>query len=252
MNIIALSDRFGSSCRLLFILIALQEPNYQLMKQTICNILTLCPLFKGMAEHEAKEAFDRILWKEVAYNRRSFYYIKGEQHPNVDIVTKGELVVRLIGTSGRLLEVTRIHEGDLIAPCFVLSSEKHLPVEIEAVTEVSLVRATQEEFNTLLDSDTRISHNFIRFLSDTTSFLASKIGFLSLMTIKEKLIYYLREQVMEQKSMQITLKHSRQRIADMFAIQKYSLLRCLSELEKQGLIKIDGRTITILDMKRMK
>ncbi|RGK30355.1 Crp/Fnr family transcriptional regulator, partial [Prevotella sp. TF12-30] len=45
---------------------------------------------------------------------------------------------------------------------------------------------------------------------------------------------------------------SRQEMADIFGIQKFSLLRCLSEFEEKGAIRIEGKTITILNSDEMK
>ena len=41
-------------------------------------------------------------------------------------------------------------------------------------------------------------------------------------------------------------------MADIFGIQKFSLLRCLSEFEEKGAIRIEGKTITILNSDDMK
>ena len=47
------------------------------------------------------------------------------------------------------------------------------------------------------------------------------------------------------------LERSRQEIADSFGIQKFSLLRVLSDFEKEGAIEIHGRTIKILNRRKM-
>ena len=56
----------------------------------------------------------------------------------------------------------------------------------------------------------------------------------------------------EQQSRTIRLDVSRQEMADIFGIQKFSLLRCLSEFEEKGAIRIEGKTITILNSDEMK
>ena len=94
--------------------------------------------------------------------------------------------------------------------------------------------------------------NFIRCLSDIGSYLASKIGFLSLLTVREKVAGYLRSEAALQQSLHVRLDTSRQRLADSFAIQKFSLLRCLAEMEQQGIIKVDGKEITILAPERLR
>lgn len=75
---------------------------------------------------------------------------------------------------------------------------------------------------------------------------------LSLFTVREKVAWLLLERAGEQGSNTIHLYRSRQEIADSFGIQKFSLLRVLSDLQKEGAIKVDGRQITILDRNKMK
>jgi CRP/FNR family cyclic AMP-dependent transcriptional regulator len=75
---------------------------------------------------------------------------------------------------------------------------------------------------------------------------------LSLFTVREKVAYFLVKAAEHQQSRTITLDKSRQEIADMFGIQKFSLLRCLSEFVANGAIKIEGRQITILNSDKMR
>ena len=104
----------------------------------------------------------------------------------------------------------------------------------------------------LLDQDDKIRMNFIRVLSNIDVFLTHKMKVLSLFTVREKVTYMLLEQAGRQGSDVIKLDKSRQEIADSFGIQKYSLLRVLAELAKNEAIRIEGKTITILDRKKMK
>jgi len=83
-------------------------------------------------------------------------------------------------------------------------------------------------------------------------FLSQKMRMLSLFSVKEKVAQYLIKMATEQQSRTIRLDVSRQEMADIFGIQKFSLLRCLSEFEEKGAIRIEGKTITILNSDDMK
>ena len=85
-----------------------------------------------------------------------------------------------------------------------------------------------------------------------SAFLASKMRFLSLFSVREKVVYSLLSLSRAQGSSRVTLDKSRQAIADSFGIQKFSLLRCLAELEESGAIRVDGRTITITDRGKLR
>ena len=75
---------------------------------------------------------------------------------------------------------------------------------------------------------------------------------LSLVTVREKVAWMLLEQAGEQGTNTIHLTRSRQEIADSFGIQKFSLLRVLSDFQKEGAIRVAGREITILNRSKMK
>lgn len=222
------------------------------MKQNVMDILAKCPMFEGMDAHDIRLALEQADCKTVYMARREIYCLCGDKCNHADIVVEGELVARITGMSGRQVEVIRIKPGEIIAPCFIFSTNRRLPVEIETVGNVELLRMSPESLATLIDTNTKIRRNFMRTLSDISAYLASKIGFLSLMTVREKVVYFLRTEAAAQRSLRLRLDLSRQRIADSFAIQKFSLLRCLAGLAEDGIIRIDGKEIEITDIRRLK
>ncbi|MBQ8988414.1 MAG: winged helix-turn-helix domain-containing protein, partial [Prevotella sp.] len=105
----------------------------------------------------------------------------------------------------------------------------------------------EQDMKQLLQADPRLMMNFIHILSNIIAYLTKKVGMLS-MSVKEKVVIYLKELQQQQQSNDITLPLSRQAIASMFAIQKFSLQRCLNELQEEGAIKIDGKHIQIISL----
>jgi CRP-like cAMP-binding protein len=171
---------------------------------------------------------------------------------SADIVLSGTLVCKMTSFSGRLIEVSRLREGNLVAPAFVLGKDRNMPVSVETASRVEVLRLPAEEFLRLLENNPRLSMNFIRTLSNINAFLTKKLRVLSLFTVREKVAWLLLKRAEEQGSDSITLLRSRQQIADGFGIQKFSLVRILSDLEKEGAISVDGRKITIIDRKRLR
>ena len=74
---------------------------------------------------------------------------------------------------------------------------------------------------------------------------------LTLHTVREKVPIFLLEEAKKCGSDSFILKKSRQEIADSFAIQKFSLQRCLNELAAEGIILLDGKSIVIIDRQRL-
>ena len=222
------------------------------MNSTISNALLCCSLFQGLTIQDISNVLQKCHPKTKTLHRQDAYYLSGDIYRNVDIVIFGEMVVRMTGASGRQVELIRVKCGEIIAPCYIYSTNRQLPGEITPAETTQLLSFSHDSFKLLIDTYPIIRDNFIGTLSDISSYLAEKIGFLSLMTTREKVIHYLRSELRSQHSLHLKLGLSRQRIADSFGIQKFSLLRCIASLTREGIIMVKGKLIDILDISKLK
>jgi len=213
--------------------------------------LQRCPLFAGMNNVEIEIALSGADCKLVRYEPYDIYALTGMPCRNADIVVSGVLVCRMASLSGKLVEVSRLRAGNLIAPAFLFAKDKTFPVSVETEGEVNILRMSNETFEKLLRSNWQLTENFIRVLSNINAFLTKRLRVLSLFTVREKVAWLLTEMAAEQGSDTITLSRSRQQIADSFGIQKFSLLRVLSDFQKAGAIRVYDRQITIVDRGKM-
>lgn len=222
------------------------------MEQRVLNALTKCPLFAGMAPVEIEIAMAGVTYSIVNYDSHDIYALTGMPCKTLDIVIRGVLVCRMSSLSGKQVEVSRLHEGNLVAPAFILGKDTNMPVGVETDTDVTVLRMQKTVFHHLIGTHEQIRDNFIRVLSNINAFLTHRMRILTLFTVKEKVAYLLLELAGEQGSNVIHLSQSRQEIADSFGIQKFSLLRVLADFTKAGAIKINGREVTILDRSKMR
>ena len=222
------------------------------MEQRVLNSLTKCPLFAGMAPVEIEIAMASVTYSIVNYDSHDIYALTGMPCKTLDIVIRGVLVCRMSSLSGKQVEVSRLHEGNLVAPAFILGKDTNMPVGVETDTDVTVLRMQKTVFHHLIGTHEQIRDNFIRVLSNINAFLTHRMRILTLFTVKEKVAYLLLELAGEQGSNVIHLSQSRQEIADSFGIQKFSLLRVLADFAKAGAIKINGREVTILDRSKMR
>ena len=216
------------------------------------QVLQKCPLFAGMSTLSIDLALGNISYQIINFAPRDVYTLAGMPCRFADIVLSGSLICRMVSLSGKQVEVTRLRPGNLIAPAFIFAKNNSMPVSVETDSEVTLLRMTPQTLKKLIDDDADIRMNYIRSLSNIDVFLTHQMKVLSLFTVREKVAYLLLERAGEQNSNTIRLTRSRQEIADSFGIQKFSLLRVLSEFEKEGVIRVDGKTIEIIDRSRLK
>ena len=222
------------------------------MEVSINETLSHSPLFNGLTTKEIKELLQTVNFKIVEYPAKEIYTLAGMPCKYADFILKGELISRMTGLSGKQVQIDRLKACILISPAFIFAKNNAMPVSVETAQHTTILRMMPSELKHLIDNNERIRMNFIQLLSSIDVFLTQKLRMLSLFTVREKVAYFLMKAAKEQQSRTIKLSNSRQEIADTFGIQKFSLLRCLSEFEDNGAIKIDGKQITILNSDKMK
>ena len=216
------------------------------------TVLSTCPLFSGFEPKEIEDVLLKIFYRIVEIPAKEIYTLAGNPCKYADIIIDGEMIARMEGLSGKQVQIDRLQEGTLIAPAFIFAKDNAMPVNVETSRPTRLLRMAPSELKKLMDENERIRMNFIRQLSIINVFLTRKMRMLSLFSVREKVAYFLISAAQHQGSRTIRIDKSRQEIADMFGIQKFSLLRCLSEFEESGAICVEGREITILNSDKLK
>ena len=222
------------------------------MEVSMYETLASSPFFICLTAKEIQAILQTVNYKIVEYPAKEIYTLAGMPCKYADFILKGELISRMTGLSGKQVQIDRLKACILIAPAFIFAKNNAMPVSVETAQHTTIMRMMPSELKHLIDSNERIRMNFIQLLSSINVFLTQKLRMLSLLTVREKVAYFLMKVAKEQQSRTIKLSNTRQEIADTFGIQKFSLLRCLSEFEDNGAIKIDGKQITILNSDKMK
>ena len=206
-----------------------------------------CPLFEGLTDNEIIDLMHAVRYRVVRLYKSDFLFVAGEDCLQANILIDGEVVANLEGTSDRYIRMSTFHAGDLFAPAFLFAQNRRYPVTVQATTNTKVLRILSADFERLLELDSRLYKNFTVILSNLIAGLTKKVGML-LSSVRDKIIFFLKEQQHLQKSNTITLPMSRQELADYFGIQKYSLQRALNELQESGAIRIDGKIIELLKL----
>ena len=206
-----------------------------------------CPLFEGLTDNEVIDLMHTIRYRVIRLYKGDFLFIAGEDCIHANILIDGEVVAYLESASDRYIRMSTFHAGNMFAPAFLFTQDHRYPVTVQSTTNTRVLRIQSADFERLLELDARLTKNFTVILSNLIAGLTKKVGML-LSSIRDKIIFFLKEEQRRQQSNTITLSMSRQELADHFGIQKYSLQRALNELQETGAIRIDGKTIEILEL----
>ena len=204
-----------------------------------------CPLFKGLTDNEIIDLMHAVRYRVIRLYKGDFLFVASEECFHANILIDGEVVAYLECTSDRYIRMSTFHAGNMFAPAFLFAQDRRYPVTVQATTITKVLRIQSVDFERLLELDSRLAKNFTVILSNLIAGLTKKVEML-LLSVRDKIMFFLKEEQHRQQSNTIKLSMSRQELADYFGIQKYSLQRALNELQESGAIRIDGKTIEIL------
>ncbi len=207
--------------------------------------LKQCPLFRNLEESEIITLMHTVRYRIYRCRKGQIWVSAGSVCQYADIIISGEMVAYVTGPSGNVIRMAAHQSGKLLAPAFLFATDNHYPVTVEATIDTTILRLWPTDLDKMMHDDQRLMQNYIQLLSNIISQLTKKVRMLS-MSVREKVCIFLLEQSRQQQTNNILLPMSRQEIADHFGIQKYSLLRCLNELKREGAIRVEGRHIQLL------
>ncbi|MCY1721821.1 Crp/Fnr family transcriptional regulator [Prolixibacteraceae bacterium Z1-6] len=216
--------------------------NYQLLSQ--------CPVFMGIPDSENKNLLQQIHFQVKKYEKDEVVVHAGDEVTFLYIVLSGSVRGEMIDYSGKTVKIEDIEAPKPLASAFLFGKENKFPVTVTANNNASLLAIPVAEFLKLLQLNTRLLRNYLNNISTRAQFLSQKLHFLSFKTIKEKVAHFLLKQAGE-KFHSFELKNTQQQLADLFGVTRPSLARVLGDMQNEGLIKIEKKTVTLLDKKRL-
>jgi len=221
---------------------------YKTVKMINFQLITQCPLFKGITEKEAEFLFNKIHFQIKNYSKGDIVVVAGEEVINLLIIIAGSVRGEMIDFSGKTIKIEDIEAPKPLATAFLFGKENTYPVTVTANNDAKILVIPVTEFLKILQLNTQILRNYLNNISSRAQFLSQKLNFLSFKTIKGKVAHFLLKQAGE-KFHSVELKNTQQQLADLFGVTRPSLARVFGEMQKEGLITITNKTVTLLDKK---
>ncbi len=207
-----------------------------------------CPIFDSL-DIENRENIIRELKFDVAYYDKNILIFR--QNDTCDalyILMSGSVKTEMITENGSMLGIEILKSPRPLAPAFLFSDNNRFPVDVTALEKVEIVRIPKEEVMRLMASNSKFMQEYMKYNANKTQFLTNRLQILSIKTIRKKLAYYLLELQPEGK-MEFELDRNQTELADFLGVTRPSLARTLGELEVEGIININRKHVTILNIK---
>ncbi|TKG88510.1 Crp/Fnr family transcriptional regulator [Puteibacter caeruleilacunae] len=213
------------------------------------EILQESPVFKGLGSERIESLLREVGYQIKKYGKEDMISMREEQCNTLQIVIKGSVKGEMLDLSGKVIKIEDIPAPRPLASAFLFGKNNRFPVDIIANEDVSILRLSKESVLQLFMKDEDILKNYLNAISNRTQFLTRKLFFLSFKTIREKIAFFLNEQLKNQGGNEIVLKLTQREMAELFGVARPSLARGFAELEKTGVIELSRKNVKVLDQK---
>ena len=206
----------------------------------------MCNLFSNLDSNKIEELLSHITFQVKSYHKGDMVVMNGEQLNSLKIIVEGSVKGEMVDFNGKTIKIEDIEGPRTLAPAFLFGESNRYPVDIVAGTNVKIISIPRKDFLKLLGTSQTLLHNFLDIVSNKAQFLSGKLKFLSFQSIKGKLAHYLLSLSKEYNSNSVVMTATHSELSETFGVTRPSLSRAIRELDADGIIKIEGKTIILI------
>ena len=185
------------------------------------------------------------------YKKGEVIYEERSRSNTIFLILKGVVKSHKLDESGKELITALYKEDEFVG---FTSFEDNVPYEetATAVEESELAGISKSSLKDILGKNQKVSLALVNVLSDTVSEIKEQLLQMAYSSVRKKTAQTILQfsKILNKKPDE-AIKISRADLASVAGIATESLIRTLSEFKKKNLIEIEGRNITIRDLKAL-
>jgi len=215
------------------------------MKMKKEDIIKSTSLFEGLSGEEV-ETMSKLIF-EKKYGKGETIFFEGDEADGFYIVSSGQIKVFKMNPMGKEHILHIFGPGEPVGEVPVFSKQP-FPANAEALVKSSTLFFPRKDFVALIENNPSIALNMLAVLSRRLRQFATQIENLSLKEVPARLAGYLLYIAKEQKNEGVVeLPVSKGQLASLLGTIPETLSRIFARMSDEGLIQVEGRSITILD-----
>lgn len=208
-------------------------------------------LFDGISPAEMQE-MEKITRMEEVKKRQPFY-LPGDPSSNVYLLKRGRVKLANTAASGKEVTFDILEPGEVFGELEVLEG---LPRETaaEALDDAMICVIRREDFDRYLAMHPNITVKLTKLIGLRLRRIQSRIEDLVFRDVPARLAHLLVELsksdgAQEPGGIRIKAKLTHQEMANLIGCSRETVSATLGQFRDEGLLQLEGRTITILDLK---
>ncbi len=216
------------------------------------STLSNSPIFRGLSTDELAKSLQEVGYQVKHFPPKVIVAEQGSACNFLMLILSGSVQGQMIDYSGKLIVIEELVAPMPVAPAFLYADRNEFPVNVVATSECCILFIAKSNFTALLQGHAAILQNYLTIISNRSKFLSNKIMFLNFKNLKSKIAAFLLQKQHEQQSLQLRLTETQQDLADYLGVARPSLARVLKEMKDEQLIEIQGKTVVLLNLAKLK
>jgi CRP/FNR family transcriptional regulator len=211
----------------------------------ILDIISAIPIFNGLPDDQIA-AIKRIA-REKPVNKGEIIFSEGDEGQGFFVVAEGRVKIYKMSPEGKEQILHILGRGQPFGEVSVFAGQK-FPANAQALDSGRVLFFPRVAIMDLIAANPSLALNMLAVMSKKLRQFAVQIESLSLKEMPARLASYLIYLAQEQQSEEaVTLKISKGQLASILGTIPETLSRVFAKLSGQNLIRVRGKTITLLD-----
>ncbi|MBN2553289.1 MAG: Crp/Fnr family transcriptional regulator [Spirochaetales bacterium] len=209
-----------------------------------------CLLFCKADPADLARDLDSTPYRITVHDPGEMLLLRGDRFDELMVILEGRLRAVIDDPDGHIMTVETLHACEAVATSILFAPRPFLPVSLCAETRAELFHLSRQTFLELCRRHPTVLQSLLSDMGARTCFLANRLRFSTFTTIRQKLAIYLLERS-RQEGNRRELPVSKQRLAELFGVSRPSLSRVFGQLVAEGVVRLSGREVHILDVRRL-
>ena len=211
------------------------------------EVLRTVPIFSELSDEDITSLAHLAIRKR--YPKDTVVFFENEEGDFFFTILEGRIKVTILGDDGREVILSVLGPGDFFGEMALLDNEPRSATAI-AVEESELLSLHRSDFQTVLNDNKSITSALIRVLSARLRRANHQISTLALLDVYGRvarvIVDMAREEGKRLRDGRIAFRRAtHQEIANRIGTTRETVTRMLKDLERQGLIHVEGKEIVV-------
>jgi len=204
-------------------------------------------LFQGLST-EKVEKYESII-EIKAYKKNEVIFNEGDPPDFLWFVADGEVKVFKDYASGKSAIMGVFGQGGTIAEVAVIDGNPY-PASCQAITDAKMVVMKREDALEFMTANPSVAHKLMMALGRKLREITSNLGSMAVQSVTHRLSRFLLKMADKmgeegEDGTRIKLFLTRKDLAECIGTSFEVVVRCLSKLQKEGIIEVEGKTVII-------